>query len=109
MKAVGQAPEGMAKATFPGRAKPDPGPVTPRLTFRFLCSPKAIHADASGRISRFTVTENILVDRDGDVAAKATDKTAEVEVDTMVFDIGDLADPALRLPSHQDAYVTNPN
>ncbi len=95
MKAVGQDPAGLAEATFPALAKPDPGPVTPRLTFRFLCSPKAIHADANGRISRITVTENILVDRDGDVAAKATDKTAEVEVDTMVFAIGDVADPAL--------------
>jgi len=109
MKIVGQDPAGLAEATFPALAKPDPGPVTPRLTFRFLCSPKAVHADSNGRIRRITVTENILVDRDGDVAAKATDKTAEVEVDTMVFAIGDVADPALGLPYHKDAYVTNPN
>lgn len=109
MAAAGQDAAGLAEATFPALAKPDPGPVKPRLLFRFLCSPKAIHKDANGRIQRLTVTENILVDRDGDVAAKATDQTADVDVDTMIFAIGDVADPALGLPYHKDSYVTNPN
>jgi ferredoxin--NADP+ reductase len=109
MAAVNQDAAGLAEATFPALAKPDPGPVKPRLLFRFLCSPSAIHKDANGRIHRITVTENILVDRNGDVAAKATEKTAEVEVDTMIFAIGDVADPALGLPYNKDAYVTNPN
>jgi ferredoxin--NADP+ reductase len=109
MAAAGQDAAGLAEATFPTLAKPDPGPAKPRLLFRFLCSPKAIHKDANGRIHRLTVTENILVDRDGDVAAKATDKTADVDVDTMIFAIGDVADPALGLPYNKDAYVTNPN
>jgi ferredoxin--NADP+ reductase len=109
MAAVGQDAAGLAQATFPALAKPDPGASRPRLLFRFLCSPKAIHKDSNGRIHRLTVTENILVDRDGDVSAKATDKTADVDVDTMVFAIGDTADPALGLPYSKDAYVTNPN
>lgn len=109
LAAVGQDPAGLAQATFPSLAKPDPGPQGPRLHFRFLSSPKAIHPDANGRIARLTVTENILVPRDGDVAAKATDNTADVEVDTMVFAIGDVADPTLGLPYHKDAYVCNPN
>lgn len=109
LAAVGQDPAGLAQATFPSLAKPDPGPQGPRLHFRFLSSPRAIHPDANGRIARLTVTENILVPRDGDVAAKATDNTADVEVDTMVFAIGDVADPTLGLPYHKDAYVCNPN
>jgi ferredoxin--NADP+ reductase len=106
---VGQDPAGLAQATFPCLTKPDPGQQGPRLHFRFLSSPKAIHADATGRIARLTVTENILAQRDADVAAKATDKTAEIEVDTMVFAIGDVADPSLGLPYHKDAYICNPN
>jgi ferredoxin--NADP+ reductase len=109
LAAVGQDPAGLAQATFPCLAKPDPGLQGPRLRFRFLSSPKAIHPDASGRIARLTVTENILVQRDGDVAAKATDKTAEIEVDTMIFAIGDVADPTLGLPYNKDCYVTNPH
>jgi len=109
LAAVGQDPVGLAQATFPCLSKPDPGQNGSRLHFRFLSSPKAIHADATGRISRLTVTENILVQRDGDIAAKATDKTAEIEVDTMVFAIGDVADPTLGLPYHKDSYICNPN
>ena len=109
LAAVGQDPATLAQTTFPCLAKPDPGPQGPRLHFRFLCSPREIHPDAEGRITRLTVTENILVSRDGDVAAKATEKTAEIEVDTMIFAIGDVADPTLGLPYHKDAYVCNPN
>lgn len=109
LSAVGQDPAGLATATFPCLAKPDPGTKGPRLHFRFLSSPKAIHPDANGRIARLTVTENTLVKRDEDVAAKATDKTADVEVDTMIFAIGDVADPTLGLPYNKDSYVTNPH
>jgi ferredoxin/flavodoxin---NADP+ reductase len=109
LAAVGQDPAGLAQATFPCLSKPDPGPQGPRLHFRFLCSPREIHADPSGRIARLTVTENILVPRDGDVAARATEKTAEIDVDTMIFAIGDVADPTLGLPYHKDSYVCNPN
>jgi ferredoxin--NADP+ reductase len=109
LAAVGQDSGGLAQATFPCLGKPDPGPQGPRLHFRFLCSPKEIHPDAQGRIARLTLTENILMPRDGDVSAKATEKTAEIKVDTLIFAIGDVADPTLGLPYHKDAYVCNPN
>jgi len=109
LAAVGQDAAGLAQATFPCLAKPDPGPQGPRLHFRFLSSPKAIHPDSGGRIARLTVTENILAQRDGDVAAKATEKTTDIEVDTMIFAIGDVADPTLGLPYNKDCYVTNPH
>jgi ferredoxin--NADP+ reductase len=107
LAAVDQDPSRLAEATFPCLAKPDPGVQGGRLLFRFLCSPKAIHPDEHGRIARLTVTENILVKRGEDVAAKATEQTADVEVDTMVFAIGDVADPTLGLPYLKDCYVTN--
>jgi ferredoxin--NADP+ reductase len=52
--------------------------------------------------------ENVLSERDGSIACKATDKTADLDVDTMIFAIGDVADPAVGLPYSRDAYVTNP-
>ena len=107
LDAVGQDPAKLAEATFPVLAKPSTGTPRPRLLFRFLSSPQAIHPDASGRIQRLTVTENILVQRGDDVAAKATDKAADIDVDTMIFAIGDVADPALGLPYGSSGYVTN--
>jgi ferredoxin--NADP+ reductase len=50
-----------------------------------------------------------LFERDGSMACKGTEKTADLEVDTMIFAIGDVADPAVGLPYHRDSYVINPD
>ncbi len=81
----------------------------PRLLFRFLCSPRAIHTDADGRISRLEVTENILERKGNDTAARATTQTASIDVDTMIFAIGDVADSKVGLPYANSGYVTNPS
>ena len=106
---VGQDIAKVPEASFPVLAKPFQEPVVPRLRFRFLSSPQAIHADSSGRIARLAVTENLLVARDGGTAAKATDKITDLEFDTMIFAIGDVADPTIGLPYGKDGYVTNPD
>jgi ferredoxin--NADP+ reductase len=106
LAAVGQDVAKVAQETFPILNKPQTPPERARLKFRFLCSPQAIHADAGGRISRLTVVENVLTERDGSIACKATDKTVDLDVDTMIFAIGDVADPTLGLPYHKDCYVT---
>ena len=111
LAAVGQDTSKLAEETFPVLATPatEHPAGKPRLRFRFLCSPQAIHADAGGRIDRLTVTENVLFERDGSMACKGTEKTADLEVDTMIFAIGDVADPAVGLPYHRDSYVINPD
>ena len=55
------------------------------------------------------MTENILSEHDGSIACKATEKLAELGVDTMIFAIGDVADPSVGLPYHRDSYVINPD
>ena len=107
--AVGQDVGKVPEASFPVLAKPYQEPVAPRLTFRFLSSPQAIQADASGRIARLTVTENLLIARDGTTAAKATDRTTDLDFDTMIFAIGDVVDPTVGLPYGTGGYVTNPD
>ncbi|HXZ81236.1 MAG TPA: FAD-dependent oxidoreductase [Terriglobales bacterium] len=107
LAAVGQDIANVAGKTFPILAKPYE-PVRPRLKFRFLYSPVSIHAGASGCIDRLTVRENILVERDGSLSAKGTDRTADLDVDTMIFAIGDSADPNVGLPYGAEGYVTRP-
>ena len=109
LAAVGQDIAKVAEDTFPTLAKPPQAPEPRRLLFRFLCSPQAIHTDAAGRINRLTITENVLLERDGSITCKATDQTVELEVDTMIFAIGDVADPTLGLPYNKDSYVTLSN
>ncbi len=107
--AVGQDIAKVPEASFPLLAKPYRDSLFPRLRFRFLSSPSAIHADATGRISHLSVTENLLVLRNGSTAAKATDQSTDLEFDTMIFAIGDVVDPRLGLPLGKDGYATNPD
>ncbi len=107
VESVGQDLSQLGAATFPVLAKPAQETPGPRLRFSFLTSPQAIHTDAGGRIDRLTLTENRLVAREGGTSAKTTDRTRELEVDTMIFAIGDVVDPDFGLPHASGAYVTN--
>src|SRR5262249_41024648 len=110
LEAVGQDIRKIAEDTFPILAKPAadrPGPG--RLRFRFLSSPSSIHTNSTRRINRLRVTENVLLQRDGSMACKATERTAELDVDTMIFAIGDAADPSGGLPCRPEGYLINPD
>ncbi|HVB98077.1 MAG TPA: FAD-dependent oxidoreductase [Candidatus Dormibacteraeota bacterium] len=110
LQAVGQDVSRLGEEkTFSVLAKPDPGAQGARLSFRFLCSPKAIQPGPDGSIERITLTENILVARNGGTGAKTTDRTCELDVDTMIFAIGDVVDPGFGLPNASGGYVTNPD
>ena len=110
LAAVGQDINKVAEDTFPILAKPPAEPPgRGRLLFRFLSSPSSIHTDAEGRINRLRVTENVLVQRTDNMACKATERTADLEVDTMIFAIGDAADPSVGLPCGPEGYLINPD
>lgn len=110
LAAVGQNIMKVSEETFPCLVKyPDQPTASPRLTFRFLSSPLAILQGRNGRIARLILTDNMLVNRNGRVTAESTNATAELEVDAMIFAIGDQHDPCLGLPFGPDGYVTNPN
>jgi ferredoxin/flavodoxin---NADP+ reductase len=103
------SPEKLAESTFPFLKKAFPAADRPKLKFRFLSSPKEILAGPDGRIEKLIVTENNLVLRpDGSTQAKATDRTAALDVDTLIFAIGDKHDPAVGLPMGPDGYATRP-
>ncbi len=110
LEAVCQDVSKVAETTFPILNKPaTPAPGEGKLLFRFLSSPCSIHVDDNGRINRLRVTENVLVQREASIACKATDRVADIHVDTMIFAIGDVADPAVGLPYGTDSYLINPD
>ncbi len=102
------SPEKVAEATFPFLKKTDLKSIPPKLSFRFLSSPKEIIAGPDGRIQKLVVTENLLVPKGTGTAAKATDQTAVLDVDTMIFAIGDKHDPKVGLPMGPEGYATKP-
>lgn len=88
--------------------KTDLPQVKPVMKFRFLCSPKEIVKGPDGRICKLVVAENNLVKKGEGTAAKATDQTAVLDIDTMIFAIGDVHDPDFGLPMGPEGYSTKP-
>ena len=88
---------------------PDFVSIAPRLSFRFLSSPTAILPDASGRIAHLEVSENDLVLKaDGSTSAVSTSARSILDVDTLIFAIGDKHDAHIGLPMGPDGYATEP-
>lgn len=77
--------------------------------FDFLASPTRIFGDASGKVTGLEVEENILVPTNGDTKAKGTGVKRVLEVDTVIFCIGDRVDETFGLPVQWNAFVKNPN
>lgn len=106
-KAVEQDVSEVPETTFPWlNSQPEDSPKS-KLSFRFLSSPVAIEPGSDGRIAHLRMVENILL-RDGEnTRPKATDNQTVLDIDTLIFAIGDLADPGLGLPYAKNSYVTN--
>lgn len=79
-----------------------------KLTFRYLCSPNKVVANAQGRVAVLEAEENVMVLENGKTVAKGTGKTRKIEVDCVIYAIGDQVDEALGLPFSRGAFVTNP-
>lgn len=80
-----------------------------RLRFRFLASPKEFVPDHDGRVRQLVLAENELVLKsDGSVAARATDEQTTLDVDTVLFAIGDRHDPEIGLPMGPEGYAIKP-
>ena len=67
-----------------------------RLTFRYLCSPTKVIADDQGRVAALEAEENEMILQDGRTVAKGTGKTRRIEVDCVIYAIGDQVDCGAR-------------
>ena len=79
-----------------------------RLRFRYLCSPSRVVANDEGRVGSLQIEENNLILQDGKTVAKGTGKFGKVDVDGVIYAIGDQVDPSLGLPFSRGAFITNP-
>jgi ferredoxin--NADP+ reductase len=79
-----------------------------RLTFRYLCSPTKVIANEQGRVAALEAEENEMVLQDGKTVARGTGKTRRIDVDCVIYAIGDQVDAELGLPFSRGAFVTNP-
>jgi len=79
-----------------------------RLTFRYLCSPVKVIANEQGGVAALEVEENEMILQDGKTAARGLGKRGRIEVDCVIYAIGDQVDASLGLPFSRGAFVTNP-
>lgn len=96
--AIGQDPEAGRQKILEALAKADPKIRDAKFRFDFLSSPAAMFGE-NGQLTRMEVEENILTEKDGKTSAKGTGKRHSLDVDTVIFAIGDQVDANFGLPA----------
>ena len=85
-------------------AKADPKTENAKFHFDFLASPTAMYGE-NGMLTKLEVEDNILVEKDGNISAKGTGVKRTMDVETVIFAIGDKVDDAFGLPTQWNEFV----
>lgn len=109
MEAVGQDVEAAKEFILSALPKALEPVSHSRFKFDFLASPTRIMGNEKGEVCALEVEETKLIPVDGDTKAKGTGIKRIIDLDTVVFCIGDKVDDALGLPVKWNAFVKNPN
>jgi ferredoxin--NADP+ reductase len=108
MRAAGQDPMA-SKAVFLDALPKALEPVSQtRFRFEFLASPVRVLGDWMNGVNALKVEENTLVCVDGNVKARGTGNTHQINADTVIFAIGDTVDRDFCVPIFNDAYISAP-
>jgi ferredoxin--NADP+ reductase len=109
MKAVGQDPEAAKAFILSALPKASEAVSDTRFYFDFMASPKRILGDESGQVNGLEVEETKLVPYNGDTKARGTGLTRILDVDTVIFCIGDKVDNTFGLPVQWNEFVKSPS
>ena len=108
MKAVGQDTQAAREFIVSGTRKALEPVSDTKFRFRFLSSPCRIIGDDQGRVVGLEVEDTKLVLKDGVTKARGLGTKLILDVDTVVFCIGDKVDDNFGLPIQWNAFVKNP-
>ncbi|NMC12103.1 MAG: FAD-dependent oxidoreductase [Chloroflexi bacterium] len=109
MLAINQDPQAARDYILSGMEKADPPHSQTRLKFTFLASPTRIIGDEYGNLLGLEVEDNTLIrDEEGETKAKPLGVKRLLDVDTVIFCIGDRVDSNLGLPIQANQFVKNP-
>jgi ferredoxin--NADP+ reductase len=104
---IGQEPSAAKENILLALAKAAPKTSETRFRFQFLASPTAIlGADA---MTALEIEDNALSIKDGEVKARGTGNKRTLDVDSVVFAIGDKVDDTFGLPVEWNEFVKNPS
>lgn len=108
MKSVGQNPEESEKLYMTAMEKAMAHTSSTRFSLRFLSSPAQVLGDTDHGVCGLKVEDTILVQNGGDIKARGTGKFTTLDVDTVIFAIGDRVDSGLGLPVQDSQYACCP-
>lgn len=88
-----------------------------KFSFKFLCSPKRVIADENNKVTGLEIEHNTLVQKDGKIVAQSLGTSEIIELDNVIFAIGDTVDANLGLPvnkwgefvKNETQYINDPN
>ncbi|RJP54357.1 MAG: hypothetical protein C4557_03165 [Anaerolineaceae bacterium] len=104
LDAIQQDPEIGRHKVLDALSKADPKIADANFRFDFLASPTAMYGE-NGLLTKMEVEDNILVDKGGRTSPKGTGKKRMLDVDTVIFAIGDKVDEAFGLPTEWNEFV----
>lgn len=88
--------------------KADPKTKDAKFRFELLASPARMLGE-NGILKQLEIEENILVEKDGHTSAKGTGKKHLLDVETVIFAIGDKVDDSFGLPAKWNEFVKSEN
>jgi ferredoxin--NADP+ reductase len=108
MKAVGQDVEAAKSFILSALPKAEEPVSKTCFRFEFLASPSRILGDERGIVHGLEVEDTTLIPGDGEPQAKRTGTKRVLEVDTVIFCIGDRVDESFGLPVRKNEFIKNP-
>jgi ferredoxin--NADP+ reductase len=107
--AVGQNVDEAKEFILSALPKGLPSPSKTRFYLEFLASPSRILGDERGYVRGLEVEDTTLECVEGEVQAKRLGTRRTLNVDTVIFCIGDRVDEPFGLPIRHNAFVKSPN
>jgi len=108
LQAVNQDPEIGRHKVLDALPKAGPKFGDTRFRFEFLTSPVQMIGE-NGWLAKLEVEDNILVAKDNELKARGTGHKRTLDVEAVIFAIGDKIDDAFGLPTASTGFVTNPS
>jgi ferredoxin--NADP+ reductase len=110
MQAVGQDPQAAKAYILAALPRAEKSVSQTRFRFEFLSSPSRIVGGERGEVHGLEVEDTLLVPHDGgEPRAKRIGTKRLIDVDTIIFCIGDRVDESLGLPVRKNEFIKNPN
>ncbi|MCC7116978.1 MAG: FAD-dependent oxidoreductase [Anaerolineales bacterium] len=108
LQALPQDPELGRQKVLEALPKADPKTKPTHFHFDFLASPTAMFGE-NGKLTQLEVEDNALTLKDGEVKARGTGQKRLLDVETVIFAIGDKVDESFGLPTERNEFIKNPN